>query len=86
MSPRNLSGFEARASGADSAVWSVLSAQVRNLNEAEDVMAVMTGAMVAITRLIHNVSADATAETTARLMASLAKTAAKAVAEEKANG
>lgn len=47
------SAFQARALGADSAVWRMLRQQVENLTEAKDIEAVIVGATNALVRLVY---------------------------------
>lgn len=46
-------GFQARASGADAVVWQMLSQQVENLSEPQDIEAVIVGATNALVRLVY---------------------------------
>lgn len=50
--------FEARAAGTDAAVWTVLTSQMQNLSDADDINAVMSGAVMALARLIYHTLAE----------------------------
>lgn len=74
--------FQTRARLADAALWPVMTAQLGKLDDPKDIEAVISGAVIALTRLVWHTTADPSVTQTVELIREMSCASAIAVQTE----